>query len=59
MLSSLTFSLMINASLDKFGRIDPSTSTVLAHLDVQLGHLYSHVERHPDTDTDAQAQTQA
>jgi len=27
--SALTFSLMINATLDKFGRIDPSTSTVL------------------------------
>ena len=29
LLNSMTFSLFINASLDKFGLIDPSTSTVL------------------------------
>jgi len=29
LMNSLTFSLFINASLDKFGLIDPSTSTVL------------------------------
>ena len=29
LLNSMTFSLLVNASLDKFGLIDPSTSTVL------------------------------
>ena len=29
LITSLTYSLCVNASLDKFGRIDPSTSTVL------------------------------
>mmetsp|Transcript_40149 Transcript_40149/g.78904 ORF Transcript_40149/g.78904 Transcript_40149/m.78904 type:complete len:415 (+) Transcript_40149:25-1269(+) len=41
MFSTLTFSLTINASIDKFGDIDPSTSTVL--IGMLLGNTWGFV----------------
>lgn len=41
MFSTLAFSLTVNASIDKFGRIDPSTSTVL--IGMTLGNTWGFV----------------
>ena len=41
LLNAMTFSLSINASLDKFGMIDPSTSTVL--IGMTLGGMFGFV----------------